>query len=281
MARTNITYGKSRVPKSVKTKLDEHDTALDALEALTGGTTDYKASVRCATTANHGLSGLTAIDGVTPVAGDRVLAKSQSAGAENGIYVAASGAWARATDADASAEVTAGLQVYVSEGTVNGDQIFDLTTDDAPIVLGTTALVFTKRPTLAELASTANAKGASLVGIEDAAGKITATNVETALAEIAADNWVAGAHIAANAITGPKLSETALKTFVVAAGNGAGARTATGAKIGDKVFTCVNLTDLADQTASFETTISVADQIQQTGTDLTNDKVLVQVVVKS
>lgn len=34
------------------------------------------------------------------------------------------------------------------------------------------------------LASTSNAKGASLVGIEDSAGDITATNVETALAEI-------------------------------------------------------------------------------------------------
>jgi hypothetical protein len=32
MARTKITYGKSRVPKNVKTKLDEHDTALDKLD---------------------------------------------------------------------------------------------------------------------------------------------------------------------------------------------------------------------------------------------------------
>lgn len=32
MARTKITYGKSHVPKSIKTKLDEHDTALDKLD---------------------------------------------------------------------------------------------------------------------------------------------------------------------------------------------------------------------------------------------------------
>lgn len=38
---------------------------------------------------------------------------------------------------------------------------------------------------LSELASTANAKGASLIGIEDAAGDITATTVEGALAELA------------------------------------------------------------------------------------------------
>lgn len=41
------------------------------------------------------------------------------------------------------------------------------------------------RPLSTDLASTANAKGASLIGIEDAAGKITATTVEGALAELA------------------------------------------------------------------------------------------------
>ena len=39
---------------------------------------------------------------------------------------------------------------------------------------------------VADLASTANAKGASLIGIEDSAGNITATTVEGALAELAA-----------------------------------------------------------------------------------------------
>lgn len=32
MARTKITYGKSHVPKSIKAKLDEHDTALDKVD---------------------------------------------------------------------------------------------------------------------------------------------------------------------------------------------------------------------------------------------------------
>lgn len=40
--------------------------------------------------------------------------------------------------------------------------------------------------TLADLASTANALGASLVGIEDSATQLTATTVEAALAELAA-----------------------------------------------------------------------------------------------
>ena len=77
-------------------------------------------SVVAATTANVDLStgGLLTIDGVTLTAGDRVLVKSQSAPAENGIYVAASGAWTRATDYDSAAEVQAGDFVFVSGGTL-------------------------------------------------------------------------------------------------------------------------------------------------------------------
>jgi hypothetical protein len=54
---------------------------------------------------------------------------------------AAGGAWSRSTDADASSEVTSGLYVFVSEGTVNGDSGWVLTTND-PITLNTTALSF-------------------------------------------------------------------------------------------------------------------------------------------
>jgi hypothetical protein len=96
-----------------------------------------------------------------------------------------------------------------------------------------------------------------------------------------ADGIWNAAKLATDSVTGPKLSVAAFKTVVVASGNGVGARTATGLKVGDRVFTAVNLTDLADQSASFESTITVVDQIQQSATDLTGDKILVQVVVKS
>ena len=59
-----------------------------------------KAPVRAATTANITLSGPQTIDGVSVVAGNRVLVKNQSSAAQNGIYVAAAGAWSRATDMD-------------------------------------------------------------------------------------------------------------------------------------------------------------------------------------
>lgn len=120
---------------------------LQQMQALVRGL-DWKDAVRLVASTNHSLSGLAAIDGVTPVAGNRIGVIGNTAGAENGIYVAAAGAWSRATDADASAEVTSGLAFTVTEGTNKGTGIaqpnpvsYVLTTVD-PIVLGTTALVF-------------------------------------------------------------------------------------------------------------------------------------------
>ena len=105
---------------------------------------DVKASVHAATTANITLSGTQVVDGVSLIVGDRVLVKDQSTGSQNGIYVVASGAWARSTDADNNpgGEVTSGMFTFVEEGTVNASTGFVLTTSD-PITLGTTALTFT------------------------------------------------------------------------------------------------------------------------------------------
>ncbi len=102
---------------------------------------DVKDSVRVATTANITLSGTQTIDGVSVIAGDRVLVKDQSTGSQNGIYVVAAGAWSRATDADVNAEVTAGMFTFVAEGTTNADTGWVLTTNDT-ITLGTTSLTF-------------------------------------------------------------------------------------------------------------------------------------------
>lgn len=104
---------------------------------------DYKESVRAATTANITLSGTQTIDGVACVAGNRVLVKNQSTGSQNGIYVVAAGAWSRATDADANAEVTTGMFTFVEEGTTNGAKQFVLTTTGT-ITVGTTELTFTQ-----------------------------------------------------------------------------------------------------------------------------------------
>jgi|21_taG_2_1085346.scaffolds.fasta_scaffold18170_2 hypothetical protein len=110
---------------------------------------DAKSACRVATTANITLSGEQSIDGVTTTT-DRVLVKNQSTASQNGIYVSASGSWARSTDADANAEVTSGLYTFITEGTANGSTGFVLTTDD-PITVGTTALTFSQFSGLAQL----------------------------------------------------------------------------------------------------------------------------------
>jgi len=106
---------------------------------------DWKQSVRVATTAAITLSGEQTIDGIGVVAGDRVLVKDQGTGVDvaNGIYVVAAGAWARSEDADDDAEVTAGMAVFVEEGTANEDSGFVLVTND-PITVGITALDFAR-----------------------------------------------------------------------------------------------------------------------------------------
>jgi hypothetical protein len=113
---------------------------------------DIKESVHAASTANvsltAGSSGLEAgdvIDGVTLVAGDRVLLKNQTDASENGIYVAVAsgGTPARSDDANASADVTSGMFVWVEEGTANADQGYVLTTNNV-ITLNTTNLTFTQ-----------------------------------------------------------------------------------------------------------------------------------------
>lgn len=100
--------------------------------------------VRVATTApitiSTALNAGDTLDGVTLVAGDRVLVKNQSAGAENGIYVVGPSP-TRATDADLAGEFVTNKLIYVTSGSTNADSYWKLTTSGT-ITLGTTALTF-------------------------------------------------------------------------------------------------------------------------------------------
>ncbi len=133
---------------------------VSALIAAEMNSRDSKQSARYTTTGNINLSGLdTQAGGDWPAAltaGDRVLVKDQTTGTNNGLYVAAAGAWTRATDADASAEVTPGMLVTVEEGSTLADTVWELTTN-GPIVLGTTVLTF--ELTAAMTATQADAEG--------------------------------------------------------------------------------------------------------------------------
>lgn len=99
-----------------------------------------KGTVRAATTANITLSGAQTIDGVSVIAGDRVLVKNQSSASANGLYLCASGSWTRTTDMDAWSEVP-GAWVTVQEGTANADT-FWVSTADQGGTLGSTAITW-------------------------------------------------------------------------------------------------------------------------------------------
>ena len=114
--------------------------------------TDWKNSVKLATTADVGdlltsNAQPNSVDGVSLTINDRVLVKDQGNTLQNGLYFVRSvgtgvnGWWARTLDANQDAFVTGGLTVDVTNGTVNSNRTYRLTTPD-PVYLGNTALTF-------------------------------------------------------------------------------------------------------------------------------------------
>ena len=84
------------------------------------------------------------IDSVATVNGDRVLLTAQASPVDNGIYIANdAGPWLRSTDADSSEELLPGMVIFITAGTAFADSGWILSTD-APILLGTSALTFTR-----------------------------------------------------------------------------------------------------------------------------------------
>lgn len=150
IVKVNATDGVEFVnqPKYAGAPVANEDLANKAyiLDVL-AGLRDPKDAVQVASTANVDIAtgGLINVDGVVVVAGSRVLLKNQTDDTENGIYVAAAGAWARSTDADSDAEVTQGMSCMVSEGLTNVRKIYVLTTAD-PITVGTSSLIFAQAP---------------------------------------------------------------------------------------------------------------------------------------
>lgn len=119
----------------------EEDNAQLLRAIQTMAASDYKKSVRCATTGPIALSGLQTIDGVALAAGDRVLVKDQAAASQNWIYTVAAGPWVRAQDANESAECTPGHLIPVQAGTANKLTVWQLTNTEPPVI-GATALGF-------------------------------------------------------------------------------------------------------------------------------------------
>ena len=103
---------------------------------------DAKDAARAATTANLTLSGTQTVDGVSLVAGDRILVKNQTTQSENGIYDVAAGAWTRSSDADTWDALVSAF-IFVSEGTDNADNGYVMTAD-AGGTIGVTAVTWSQ-----------------------------------------------------------------------------------------------------------------------------------------
>lgn len=136
-----VTFNTQRLTNLLAATTDSDAAQWGQVKDLISG--QRKTDVRLVTTGDDTLSGLAARDGVTPIAGDRVLVTGQTTASANGIYVAAAGAWARASDADVSGEFTTQWLVTAQEGTANADTLWKHATD-AVVTLGTTALNFVK-----------------------------------------------------------------------------------------------------------------------------------------
>jgi len=100
----------------------------------------------CASTANVTISSALeagdTIDGITLVAGDRVLLKDQSTASENGLYTAvSSGAASRDTQFNSISELS-GQMVVVNQGSANDNKIFLCTTNNTAS-LGSDSITFT------------------------------------------------------------------------------------------------------------------------------------------
>ena len=168
------------------------DAATKAYVDATRSGLDVKASVRAATTANITLTNTQTIDTIALAVGDRVLVKNQTTGADNGIYVVASGAWTRAEDCDNApgVEVTSGMFTFVEEGTTNADSGWVLTTDGA-ITVGTTALSFVQFSGAGQITA-----GAGL----SKTGNTLDVNVANGI-EISGDNVQLASTVAGNGLT--------------------------------------------------------------------------------
>jgi len=98
----------------------------------------WKQPVLCGTTANITLTGLQTLDGVTVVAGDRVLVKNQSTASQNGIYLASATAWSRAPDADTWNELISAI-TFIETGSTQSGSAWYCTAQPGGTI-GTTAI---------------------------------------------------------------------------------------------------------------------------------------------
>lgn len=153
---TNLATPTADTDAATKAYVDAMKQSLDIKDSCrvaTTGAETYTISVGQVTV----ISGTT-IDGISVIAGNRILIKNAPATSgvgnainttqpANGIYsvvsVSTNISLTRSDDANVNTDVTSGMFTFVSEGTANADNGYVLTTND-PITLNTTPLTFSQ-----------------------------------------------------------------------------------------------------------------------------------------
>lgn len=235
--------------------VDANDAVRKAyVDSLVNGLS-WKNAVRTASVplGDLALTGIQTVDDVLLVAGDRILVKNQTTGSQNGIYVVAAGAWTRAEDMNASAEVK-GAAVFVTDGTVNKGKAWACNNSGA-VVLDTTAIAFVQ---FASPGVYTAGTGLTLTGLEFAvqAGGITATQIanNTITATQIANNAIGATQIADDSIalgtktTGAYVSTLTGSTAITVTGSGSETALVT-VDLADNAVTNVKMADNAVDTA--------------------------------
>jgi hypothetical protein len=134
----NVSFGNHKIT-NVATPTSPADAAtyqfvLDQIQASATGIS-VKTPVRVVMEANFNVTagGTTTIDGVSVVAGDRVLLVGQTDPIQNGVYVVASGAWSRPATEDETTELK-GAMWLVNEGATRAGTQWIVNNATAPTV---------------------------------------------------------------------------------------------------------------------------------------------------
>lgn len=181
----------------------------------------WKESVKVATTGNISTSGTQTIDGISVVAGDRVLVRSQNSGDENGIYVASASGWSRSEDMNSASEFS-GSAVFVQQGSTYADVAFTCT-NDGDVTVGTTSITFVQFTGAGSFSAgdglnlsgtefSINLDGSSLAvsgaGIKIADDGVTSTHISDGAinaSSMIADSTITNAKLVSNSISGKQL----------------------------------------------------------------------------
>jgi hypothetical protein len=124
--------------------------ALTRIQSLDVVDSDFKSSVRAATTGDVTLVGgaPNTVDGYSVSLYDRILVKSQVDPTQNGIYYVAvvgtgsNGTWKRAADFSSTSNVSVGAETFVESGSTYANSWFIIPGGTGAISIGTTAIRF-------------------------------------------------------------------------------------------------------------------------------------------